>query len=71
MKAFFAKIDSTWYVHIVYESFAVLLHVIQPSFTFQPNGAGFAGVKSNVNFSSEEHLQVNFQHILVQDFFVF
>merc|ERR1712032_1307451 len=46
---------------------AVLFAMINP----QPNGAGFAGVKSNVNFSSEVHLHVNFQHFLVQSFLLF
>merc|ERR1712088_515452 len=41
---------------------AVLFAMINP----QPNGAGFAGVKSNVNFSSEEHLQAKPQGFLLQ-----
>jgi len=41
---------------------AVLFAMINP----QPNGAGFAGVKSNVNFSSEEHLQAKPQGFLLK-----
>ena len=37
--------------------------VSQPNtFTFQPNGAGFAGMKTNITFSDQQ-LKVNFQYI--------
>jgi len=41
---------------------ALLFAIINP----QPNGAGFAGMKTNITFTDEQ-LKVNFQYVLLQE----